>query len=222
MQHPSVKTRPLNLLARFATLASFSAVTPPAFAHHAEWMSDSPALQGLSMPVHGLDHLLLSLTVGFLCVKLAGGRGLAILAIHVVGLLLGALVNFAGSESPALTYGIPILAATVAASLMLRKKLTPNALIACAVITLLAGLCNAGAMVASVRDAGGATSGIFLGATLVSCAIVTALGAILGTLVDVESGSRRSTITALVILALTAASAFSPDLNEAIIRFLEN
>jgi urease accessory protein len=222
MQHCLVKIRSFNRIAQVATLAALAATTSSTFAHHAEWMSDSPVLQGLSMPVHGLDHLLLSLTVGFLSVKLARRRGLAIAAIHTIGLLLGALVNFAGTESAALTYGIPALAATVSVALLSNTLKSPLVLTGCGVATLLAGLLNAGAMVASVRDAGGAISGIFLGATLVACAAVTAMGSLMGTLLDVEGKARRSAVTALVLIALTAASVLSTDLNEAIIRFLEN
>lgn len=222
MQHHPVKNRTQSRIAKLASIASVAAATPSALAHHAEWMSDSPALQGLSMPVHGLDHLLLSLTVGFLSVKLSGRKGLVIAGIHTAGLAFGALVNFAGSESPALTYGIPTLAAIVSVLLMLRKTGAPITLAICGLVTLFAGLCNAGAMVAGVRDAGGATSGLFIGSTLIACGIVTALGACIGSSLNLEGKPHHSTVAAAILLALTAASVLSPDLNEAIIRFLEN
>lgn len=222
MQHSTVKIWSSNRYAPLVAIASLAAATPSAFAHHAEWMSDSPALQGLSMPLHGLDHLLLSLTVGFLSVKLGGRKGLALAVIHTAGLLFGALVNFAGAESGALTYGIPTLAAFVSIALLSHKTAANAVLAVCGLITLLAGICNAGAMVASVRDAGGHTSGLFLGATLIGCAVVTASGALMATLLDVETKSRRATVAAIALLAMTAASVLSPDLNEAIIRFLEN
>jgi urease accessory protein len=34
-----------------------------AIAQHAEWMKDKPFMQGLSMPVHGLDHMLVTFAV---------------------------------------------------------------------------------------------------------------------------------------------------------------
>jgi hypothetical protein len=174
------------------------------------------------MPVHGLDHLLLSLTVGFLSVKLGGRNGLAIAAVHSAGLLFGALVNFAGAESGALTYGIPTLAAIASLALLARKTAAPALIAGCGLTTLLAGILNAGAMVAAVRDAGGQTSGLFLGATLIGCAIVTSAGALAGTLLDVERKTPRSTLAAIALLVMTIASVLSPDLNEAIIRFLES
>ncbi len=222
VQHPRVKIWSFNRTAPLAAIASLAAATPSAFAHHAEWMSDSPALQGLSMPVHGLDHLLLSLTVGFLSVKLGGRNGLAIAAVHSAGLLFGALVNFAGAESGALTYGIPTLAAIASLALLARKTAAPALIAGCGLTTLLAGILNAGAMVATVRDAGGQTSGLFLGATLIGCAIVTSAGALAGTLLDVERKTPRSTLAAIALLVMTIASVLSPDLNEAIIRFLES
>jgi hypothetical protein len=45
---------------------------------------------------------------------------------------------------------------------------------------------------------------------------------LVGTLLDVERKTPRSTVAAIALLALTVVSALSPDLNEAIIRFLEN
>ncbi len=222
VQHSAVKIWSFNRTASLAAIASLIATTPSALAHHAEWMSDSPALQGLSMPVHGLDHLLLSLTVGFLSVKLGRHKGVAIAAIHTAGLLFGALVNFAGAESGALTYGIPTLAAVASLALLVRKTGAPAVIAACGLTTLLAGILNAGAMVAAVRDAGGQTSGLFLGATLIGCAIVTSAGALAGTLLDVERKTPRSTLAAIALLVMTIASVLSPDLNEAIIRFLES
>ncbi|NBV87411.1 MAG: urease accessory protein, partial [Verrucomicrobia bacterium] len=56
-------------LAMSAVLMSFSA----AHAHHAEFMSGKPFLQGVSMPVHGLDHLLSAFAVGLVAAQ-SGGR----------------------------------------------------------------------------------------------------------------------------------------------------
>src|SRR5438067_8162899 len=47
-----------------------------AFAHHAEWMRNRPFVQGLSMPVHGLDHMLVAISIGLLATQL-GGRSRA-------------------------------------------------------------------------------------------------------------------------------------------------
>jgi urease accessory protein len=185
-------------------------------------MSDSPVLQGLSMPVHGLDHLLLSITVGFLAVRVGGRNGLIVAGTHLAGLVAGAVVNFAGAESPALTYGIPIMASLVAVALSLRQTSSRLAVGLGALLTLGAGLLNAGAMVTSVRDALGSTSAAFLLSTLIGCSCVTALGALLASITNMDALPKRSSVAALVILVLTAASVLSPDLNEAIIRLIEN
>ncbi|MCX8512811.1 MAG: HupE/UreJ family protein, partial [Chthoniobacteraceae bacterium] len=50
------------------TLASLST----AHAHHAEAMSGKPFLQGLSMPLHGLDHILSALAVGLVAAQVGG------------------------------------------------------------------------------------------------------------------------------------------------------
>jgi hypothetical protein len=43
-----------------------------AFPHHAEWMKGKPFIQGLSMPVHGLDHVLVTFAVGLIAVQIGG------------------------------------------------------------------------------------------------------------------------------------------------------
>ena len=48
----------------FIALPLLLASGTPAFAHHAEFMSENPLLQGLSMPAHGLDHLFSIFAIG--------------------------------------------------------------------------------------------------------------------------------------------------------------
>ncbi len=84
-----------------ALLCLVPAVLPTvSWAHHAEFMRDRPFLQGLSMPVHGLDHLLAALAAGALAARLAARRaGLLLGAIAGAG-LLAALINLRGISLP--------------------------------------------------------------------------------------------------------------------------
>ena len=64
-----------------------------AIAHHAEWMKNEPFIQGLSMPVHGLDHMLVTLAVGLIAVKIGGYALWAVPATFSMLLLLGGMMN---------------------------------------------------------------------------------------------------------------------------------
>ncbi len=83
-----------------------------AFGHHAEIMEGHPLIQGLSMPLHGLDHILMALAVGIIAVQL-GGRALWLVpgGFSVV-LLTGGLLNLNGIS-------VPVLELMIVASLLL-------------------------------------------------------------------------------------------------------
>src|SRR5215471_2801303 len=71
-----------------------------AFAHHAEWMKDKPFIQGLSMPVHGLDHLLVTFAVGLIAVRIGGYALWTVPAAFSFLLLLGGIMNVSGIAVP--------------------------------------------------------------------------------------------------------------------------
>jgi urease accessory protein len=73
-----------------------------AFAHHAERMSGNPFLQGVSMPIHSLDHLLLALAVGLLAVQLGGKALWAVPGSFSLLMVAGGLLNIAGISTPLL------------------------------------------------------------------------------------------------------------------------
>jgi urease accessory protein len=60
-----------------------------AIAHHAEWMKNKPFIQGLSMPVHGLDHILVTFAVGLIAVQISGSALWAVPTAFSILLLLG-------------------------------------------------------------------------------------------------------------------------------------
>jgi len=71
-----------------------------AMAHHAEWMKDKPFIQGLSMPVHGLDHMLVTFAVGLIAVQIGGYAIWAVPAAFSILLLLGGMMNVLGIAAP--------------------------------------------------------------------------------------------------------------------------
>src|SRR5262245_65992377 len=69
-------------------------------AHHAEWMKDKPFIQGLSMPVHGLDHLLVTFAVGLIAVRIGGYALWTVPAAFSFLLLFGGIMNVSGLAVP--------------------------------------------------------------------------------------------------------------------------
>ena len=80
-----MKASPYALL-----LASLIGLPSLAQAHHAEFMTGEPFLQGLSMPFHGLDHMLVTIAVGLIAAQLGGKALWAIPGVFSASVLLGA------------------------------------------------------------------------------------------------------------------------------------
>jgi len=99
---------PRGLAILIATLAS----QQMAFGHHAEVMEGHPLIKGLSMPLHGLDHMLMAIAVGIIAVQL-GGRAVWMAPVGFSAVLLtGGLLNLNGIS-------VPLLELMILASLLL-------------------------------------------------------------------------------------------------------
>ncbi len=116
MNVKSVLSIPRSLAILMATMGSQQMV----FGHHAEVMQGHPLIQGLSMPLHGLDHMLMAIAVGIIAIQL-GGRAvwMAPVGFSVV-LLTGGLLNLNGVSIPLLEQ--MILASLILAGLQLSLK----------------------------------------------------------------------------------------------------
>ncbi len=117
---------PRSLAVLMATLGSQQMV----FGHHAEVMQGHPLIQGLSMPLHGLDHMLMAIAVGIIAVQL-GGRAvwLAPLGFSLV-LLTGGLLNLGGISVPLLEPMIFASLALAGAQLSLKNRLPAGIIVA--------------------------------------------------------------------------------------------
>jgi urease accessory protein len=71
-----------------------------AIAHHAEWMKNKPFIQGLSMPVHGIDHMLVTFAIGLIAVQIGGSALWAVPTAFSMLLLLGGVMNVSGIGVP--------------------------------------------------------------------------------------------------------------------------
>jgi urease accessory protein len=102
----------------------FLILTPSdAFAHHAEWMTGRPFIQGLSMPIHGVDHLLVTLGVGLIAVQLGGEALWAVPGAFGLLMLIGGLLNVNGIAVPFLEQWILASVLVLGAILALRQPL---------------------------------------------------------------------------------------------------
>ena len=71
-----------------------------AFGHHAEWMTGRPFVQGVSMPLHGLDHMLVTVAVGMIAAQMGDRARWALPCVFSALLLLGGTLNVAGVPVP--------------------------------------------------------------------------------------------------------------------------
>jgi len=117
--------RARTVLARLTALLVVVAASP-ALAHHAEWMHDRPFVQGLSMPIHGLDHLLVAFAVGLVAARIGGVATLAVPAIFGVFVWIGGLLNVNGIAVPLLEPAILASTLLLGALLVARRAISTS------------------------------------------------------------------------------------------------
>lgn len=87
-------------------IAVLSVLPTLVYAHHAEFMRGNSFLQGLSIPIHGVDHMIFTFAVGLIAAQI-GGRALwSIPLAFCVAMLLGGILNLSGVSIPLLEYAI--------------------------------------------------------------------------------------------------------------------
>ena len=90
-----------------ASIAALLLAAPSlAQAHHAEFMRDKPLLQGLSMPIHGLDHMFVTIAVGLIAAQLTGRARWIVPGVFTLAILLGGMLNIFGIPVPLAEHAI--------------------------------------------------------------------------------------------------------------------
>src|SRR4029077_16977123 len=112
-----------NSLVLILSLVGSLLIPSAAFAHHAEWMKGKPFIQGLSMPVHGLDHMLVTFAVGLIAVQIGGYALWAVPAAFSLLLLLGGVMNVSGIAVPFAEHAIFASIIVLGGLLAYRKRL---------------------------------------------------------------------------------------------------
>jgi len=188
-----------------------------AFAHHAEWMRDRPFVQGLSMPVHGLDHMLVAISIGLLATQLGGRSRWAVPGVFSLLMLAGGLMNVSGIAVPFVEQGILASVVVVGAMLALRPQ-----------ISLLLGLAVIGACAAFHGSAliGEAPRNwsftLFAVGCLLSAFVLQAFGMALGLLMQKTArGAALYRYAGTAMLVAAGVIYFFPPVNDVVIRFLE-
>ena len=199
-------------------ISSLGSVLIPstAFAHHAEWMKGKPFIQGLSMPVHGLDHVLVTFAIGLIAVQIGGYALWAVPAAFSLLLLLGGVANVSGIAVPFAEHAIFASIIVLGGLLAYRKQLP--LLMGLAVVAFFAMFHG----VALVGE--GPHNGWFfvfaLGCLIAACAVLGG-GMTVGLLLKRLNQAQAIRYAGWGMIGAAALIAIFPGLNDVIIQFLE-
>ena len=205
-----------NRLVLVISLLGSLLVPSAAFAHHAEWMKDNPFIQGLSMPVHGLDHMLVTFAVGLIAVQIGGYALWAAPAAFSLLLLLGGVMNVSGIAIPFAEHAIFASIIVLGGLLAYRRQLP-----------LLMGLAVVGffAIFHGVALVGeGPHNGwflVFAAGCLIAAWAVLGSGMALGLLLKRLNQTQAIRYGGWAMIGAAALIAIFPSLNDVIIHFLE-
>jgi len=206
----------LNRSALIFGLLSSALIPSVAFAHHAEWMKDKPFIQGLSMPVHGLDHMLVTFAVGLLAVQIGGYALWAVPAAFSLLLLLGGIMNVSGIAVPFAEHAILASIIVLGGLLAYRKQLP--LLVGLAVVAFFAmfhGIALVG------EGPHNAWFFVFAAGCLIAACAVLGSGMMVGLLLKKLNQVQAIRYAGWAMISAAALIAVLPGLNDVIIHFLE-
>jgi len=214
MKIDSMPTPRIARLAAFLVIAAAS----PALAHHAEWMHDRPFVQGLSMPIHGLDHLLVAFAVGLVAARIGGAATVAVPAIFGAFVAIGGLLNVRGIAVPFLEPAI--LASTLLLGALLVARRAISTTTALAIVGALAVVQGSALVPAPAAPVAAVTIGWFTLGCLVSAYAVMGAGIAAGTMLRGQRAVMLRYAGATIALAGVIAY-LVPAANGIVIHLLE-
>lgn len=193
-------------------VSSIALITPfSAHAHHAEFMANQPFLQGLSMPIHGIDHLLSALAVGLISSLNKGRIRVSFLALFALVAVLGGFLNLRGISLPEIA--VPL---TVLASGMALWNGVPDIYLGALLITS-AGVANGQALIENAPT--NLATATFATGCILSAGILTGLGVLIGKVFQEKQYFLR--IAGAALTGGATVVALFPSLNSAILRIVE-
>jgi urease accessory protein len=186
------------------------------FAHHAEWMKDKPFIQGLSMPVHGLDHMMVTIAVGLVAVQIGGYALWAVPAAFSLLLLLGGVMNVSGVAVPFVEHAIFASVIVIGGLLTYHKRLP--LFLGLALVAFFA-LFHGVALVGEGPHNGWFI--VFAAGCLIAAWAVLGTGMAVGLALKRLNRIRAIRYAGWAMIAVACLIAFFPSVNDVIVHFLE-
>jgi urease accessory protein len=197
-------------------LASLIGLPSLAQAHHAEFMTGEPFLQGLSMPIHGLDHMLVTIAVGLIAAQLGGKALWAIPGVFSAFVLLGGILNIMGVPVPLAEYGILASIAVFGGLLAWGPRL--SIFFTLCVVALFAS-CHGSALIAN--DSSLHAMSLFVAGCLLSALLLQGAGIALGLLLQRVLQLRVYRYAGLAMLVSAGVIGLFPGVNDFVIKLIE-
>ena len=197
-------------------LASLLGLPSLAQAHHAEFMTGDPFLQGISMPIHGMDHTLVTIAVGLIAAQLGGKALWAIPGIFTVSVLLGGILNIMGVPVPLAEYGILASIAVFGGLLTWGARLS---ILLTLCVTILVAFCHGSALIAN--DSSVQNMPAFIAGCLFSALLLQGVGIAFGFLLQRVFQLRVYRYAGLAMLVGAAIIGLFPSVNGFVINLIE-
>ncbi len=190
------------------------------FGHHAEVMQGHPLIQGLSMPLHGLDHMLMAIGVGIIAIQL-GCRAVWMVPLGFsLVLVTGGLFNLSGLSVPLLEQ--MILASLILASAQLSIKHRLPAGIMVALFSLLGAIHGQALIQPLLVENSLANLLLFTGGCVVSALLLLLLGLGIGSLLKKRAQEKTLfPLAGATLLMGTFVIVLVPEANDWLIRIFE-
>lgn len=207
----SITPNPYALL-----LAALVSLPSLAQAHHVEFMTDKPLLQGISMPIHGLDHMLVTIAVGLIAAQLGGKALWAIPGVFTVSVLLGGIANIMGIPVPLAEAGI--LASIAVCGVLLAWGSHLSILLTLCVIAVFASF-HGTALIGNENSFQNLP--LFIAGCLLSALFLQGIGIAVGLLLQNILHRRVYRYAGLMMLIAAGILSFFPGLNDIVGNFVE-
>ena len=191
----------------------------PALAHHAEWMHDRPFVQGLSMPIHGLDHMLVAFAVGLVAARIGGAATFGVPAVFGLFVWIGAVLNTRGVAVPLIEPAILASSLLLGAMLVVRRVISPT--VALLTVGALAVVQGSALVPAPSEPVAAATLGWFTLGCLTSAFAVMALGILSGAILRGAERPLALRYAGATIALAGVITYLVPAANGIVIRLLE-
>jgi urease accessory protein len=179
-------------------------------------MKDKPFIQGLSMPVHGLDHMLVTFAVGLIAVQIGGYALWAVPGAFSLLLLIGGVMNVSGIAIPFAEHAIFASVIVLGGLLAYRRQLP--LLVGLAVVAFFA-IFHGVALVGEGPHNGWFF--VFAAGCLIAAWAVLGSGMAIGLLLKRFNQAQAVRYGGWAMIGAAALIAVFPSLNDVIIHFLE-